>query len=273
MHYGACSIVAELTATPTVEDWAERYITSTSLEFKKSPPPPPESWAATATRKPAPRPGRPVELMVSQHGTRTPKGDALRERHCRARLLHTFWHHELQAAELMCWALLRFSQSEPAFRRGLLTICLDEIRHMSLYERQLQRLGYAIGAFPVRDWFWERVPTCTSPVAFVALMGMGLEGANLDHAADYAEQFAAAGDLDAAALQHEIGRDECHHVRFATFWFERWKERISFSAWQASLPPPLSPLIMRGRMPNRAARLSAGMPPEFVDALCSFRAE
>src|SRR5690606_31833324 len=105
-----------------------------------------------------------------------------RDPRARARLLHTFWFHELQAAELMCWALLKFPESEPAFREGLLRIWRDEVRHMGLYQAHIESLGFRLGDFEVRDWFWHRVPTCHNPTMFVALLGMGLEAANLEHA-------------------------------------------------------------------------------------------
>lgn len=185
----------------------------------------------------------------------------------RAKLLHTFFHHELQAAELMCWALLRFADAEARFREGLLGICLDEIRHLNGYRREIERLGFSIGDFAVRDWFWQRVPRSESKIEFVALMGMGLEAANLEHAPLFAERLAAAGDAQAAELQATIEREELAHVRFAVYWFERWTEGQDFETWRAALPRPLSPLLMRGKRFNRRARLRAGMNSAFVDAL------
>jgi uncharacterized ferritin-like protein (DUF455 family) len=167
----------------------------------------------------------------------------------------------------MLWALLAFADAEEEFRRGLLRICLDEVRHMNAYRAQIERLGYRIGDFPVRDWFWERVPSCSSKLQFVALMGMGLEAANLEHAPHFGERLLAAGDDEAAALQALIAREEQAHVRFAVSWFERWTLGQSFELWCASLPPPLSPLLMRGKTFDRAARLRAGMHEDFVNAL------
>jgi uncharacterized ferritin-like protein (DUF455 family) len=253
----------------SLERWALDYVQSVSLEHKLAPPPPPTAFEAAPTARHVPAPGRPPELRPARRRLEVP--DDLSAPGARAKLLHTFFHHELQAAELMCWALLRFASAEPAFRSGLVRICLDEVRHMNLYRQRIERLGYRIGDFGVRDWFWERVPSCTTEVAFVALMGMGLEGANLEHAPHFGQRLLAAGDAEAAAVQEQIAREELAHVRFAVFWFERWTEGQSFDVWREALPPPLSPLLMRGKQFDRRARLRAGMREEFVTALERWR--
>src|SRR5690606_10074863 len=137
---------------------------------------------------------------------------------------------------------------------GLLAICADEVRHMARYRALLEGLGCAVGDFPVRDWFWQRVATCATPVQFVALLGLGPEGGNLDHAARFAARFAAVGDHEAARAQEEIGRDEERHVRFAALWFRRFTGGLDFARWRAELPAPLTPTILRGPSIDRAAR-------------------
>jgi uncharacterized ferritin-like protein (DUF455 family) len=254
----------------TVEQWAFAYVASTSLAFKTAPPDVPERWERAPVPSRLAKPGRPAELLPSSRSQRTPKAGALSSPARRAELLHTFWHHELQAAELMAWALMAFADAEIEFRRGLLRICLDEIRHMRLYQRHIEGLGQHIGAHRVRDWFWERVPSCPTKVSFVALMGMGFEAANLEHAPRFAQQFRAVGDEPGARLQELIAREEVFHVRFATHWFTRWTGACGFEEWRRSLPPPLSPLTLRGAICDRAARLRAGMPAAFVSALQSF---
>src|SRR4051812_17966955 len=139
-------------------------------------------------------PGRPPELVAARRGERTPKQEALEQPHYRARTLHTFLHHELQAAELMCWAILAFPAAPPSFRSGLAKIARDEVRHMRMYRDYLVTLGHAFGDFPVRDWFWERVPASKTPAHFVATLGMGFEGGNLDHTARFRDRFRASGD-------------------------------------------------------------------------------
>jgi uncharacterized ferritin-like protein (DUF455 family) len=253
----------------TLERWAWEYVSSTDLDHKRAPPPPPRDLTPSPGASPLRlrHPGRPPELRVTRRAPKSPGPEAMRAPERRAALLHTFLHHELQAAELMCWAILAFPGTPEAFRLGLAGVARDEIRHMALYEEQLAALGWRYGAFPVRDWFWERIPEAPTPVGFVAGLGMGLEGANLDHTARFAERFRAIGDDTGAALQERIGAEEVPHVRFALHWFERWTGRACFDGWAEQLPPPLSPLLMRGAPLNRAGRLAAGFSPAFLDEL------
>jgi uncharacterized ferritin-like protein (DUF455 family) len=180
-------------------------------------------------------------------------------------------HHELQAAELMCWAFLRFPDAPAEFRRGLLGICLDEVRHMNLYAGHIEALGAHVGDFPVRDWFWERVPRVESPAAFVAFMGMGLEAGNLEHAGRFAERFRAVGDEAGAVVQDRVGAEEVAHVRFAVRWFQEFTGGCDFESWRAHLPPPISPVLLRGLPLDKPRRRRAGMDDGFLDALEAFQ--
>lgn len=252
----------------TVESWAFAYISTAELAYKRSPPPAPGLWASRNTPQAVPSaPGRPVELRVV---AKARSGYGAKSAEARARTLHTFLHHELQAAELMAWAILRFRDAEDAFRQGLLRICLDEIRHLGLYARLLEERGVAWGTYPVRDWFWQRVPSCQTPVQFVSLMGLGVESANLEHASRFAEEFERHGDRQAAELQRLVERDEINHVAFGRHWFEVWEGALTFERWQAHLPAPLSPLLMRALPLNYAARTRAGMNDGFLRALASW---
>lgn len=252
---------------PDVEAWAEYYVLSTELAVKMAPPPVPRVFRASPTPRRIDAPGRPPELRLARRGERTPKDEALRDPHYRARTLHAFFCHELQAAELMCWALLAFSDAEQEFRKGLIGICLDEIRHMNLYREHIEALGGAIGQFGVREWFWKRVPACPDAVSFVAVMGMGLEAANLEYARNFAERFRAAGDETGARIQERIAKEELAHVSFATRWFRHWTGGCTFEEWVSRLPPPLSPWVLHGKPIAKSARERAGMPPEFIAAL------
>ena len=250
------------------ERWAWDYVTSTSLAIKLGPPPMPATWEHAPPVRRLTAPGRPGILRV---GPKAEKIRALATPTGRARAIHAFFHHELQAAELMLWALLAFPETPRAFREGLARIALDEVRHMNLYVEQLERLGHRVGDFAVRDWFWERVPTCPDPASFVAVMGLGLESANLEHSASYAARFRQAGDETCARVQELVGLEEIAHVRFGARWFATFAGALDFDRWRAALPTPLTPLLMRGRPLQRDARARAGIPARFLDELAAWQ--
>jgi uncharacterized ferritin-like protein (DUF455 family) len=326
----------------TLEGWAYRFLATTDLEAKLSPPPVPRVAEAGAAARRIDRPGRPPQLTVVDRAPKSPKAGALRDPHRRAQALHTFLHHELQAAELMAWAILAFPEAPAGFRRGLVRVLGDELRHVRMYQAELVRHGHQIGDFPVRDWFWQRVPLAASPAHFAAVMGMGLEAANLDHAPRFAALFRAVGDEQGARVQEQVAEEEIPHVRFGVRWFERLvltpheasppagtdteirldgstetdidDDRIgtvspspgtdtaappggtvspspgtdtaappggtappdagrriwpadAFRTWASYLPPPLSPLLMRGAPMSVALRERAGFSREFLDEL------
>jgi uncharacterized ferritin-like protein (DUF455 family) len=248
----------------TVERWAWDYVRSTSLAHKIEPPAPPERWEDAPTPRRLDEPGRPPELTIA---LRAPKKRSLATASGRAQAMHNFFHHELQAAELMAWALLAYADAPREFREGLVRILLDEARHMRMYHARIVALGHALGDFPVRDWFWSRVPTCADPLAFVSVMGLGLESANLEHAETFAAAFRQAGDDESARVQEIVGLEEIAHVRFGARWFAHFRGSVTFDAWCAALPSPLTPLLMRGKPLRRDARLRAGQPQAFLDEL------
>jgi len=257
----------------TVERWAWDFVRCTALAQKLAPPEPPSSWDPAPRRWPIDAPGRPPELAQREGKRKTPRAGALRDPARRAELLHTFLHHELQAAELMAWAILAFPETPEAFRRGLLGICRDELRHLALYREHLQRLGHPFGSFPINDWFWSHVPAAArTPAHFVAGLGIGFEGGNLDHGARFTAQLEAAGDAEAARIQARIVEEEIAHAAFALHWFRAFTGDVDFDAWRAHLPAPLSPRMTKGTPLNLEARRRAGYPERFLDALAAWDA-
>lgn len=250
----------------TAERWAWDYITATDPAHKLSPPAiptallPPQRWDAPAA------PGRPAAWTVSSRAEKSPSANALRAPEARARLVHTFLHHELQAAELFAWALLSLPDAPPALRRGWVTVLRDELRHMAMYGDYLTAHQSFFGQHPVRDWFWSRVPQVRDARGFCAVMSMGLEGGNLDHAARYARWFRDAGDPAGARLQEAVGDEEVAHVRLGVHWFGALGDPC-YEAWCASLPAPLTPWMMKGRELARDARHRAGMDDDFLTRL------
>ncbi len=256
----------------TIERWAFDYVTSSDLAYKLAPPEPPRVADTGARPLRGLRPGRPPELRIVERA-KGPKGkDALVDRRKRAHLFHTFFHHELQAAELMANALVAFPTAPRAFRVGLVRILFDEVRHMQAYAGHVRALGESIGAFPVRDWFWERLGDVDGPGAFVAAMGVGFEGGNLDHVTRFARSLEDVGDLDGARIVRRVGEEEIVHVRFGLTWLARFADlpEVTLEAFAAALPPPLTPSVMRGPVLDRASRKRAGYTDSFLDALDAY---
>lgn len=251
----------------TVERWAWDLVATSSLAHKLAPPVVPDRWEARPPMRRIEAPGRPPPFRVTDKAEKT---RGLSTATGRARAFHTFLHHELQAAELMAWALLAFPDAPRELRAGLVRIAQDEVRHMNLYVTQIQRLGYAVGDFTVRDWFWARVPACVDVTSFVATMGLGFESANLDHASSFAARFRTAGDEEAAVVQERIGHEEVVHARFGARWFRELTGDLTFDAWRLALPAPLSPLLMKGRPLQREARERAGQSDDFLDRLAAW---
>jgi uncharacterized ferritin-like protein (DUF455 family) len=254
-------------ATPaTIEDWCNRLVSTCDLAEKLTPGAPPRAWATPAHARRLERPGRPPELVVRPRSARTPR--SLADPRARARVLHTFVHHELQAAELFAWAILAFPDTPVTFRAGLLARCTEELEHLARYREGLARRGYAFGDFEVRDWLWQRVTGSPDATAFVALLGIGLEGANLEHSARFAAAFRTAGDEDGARILESVGAEEVAHVAFARTWFERFTGRpLDYRHWRECLPPPLTPSMLRGKPLQREARRRAGLDEAFCAQL------
>ncbi len=258
------------TASPfesSLQSWAYDYVCSDVLSVKLAPPPVPEHVLPAHAPLRLARPGRPPELRAATDRSKTPSAGALRDPKKRAALLHTFLHHELQAAELMCWAVLAFPDAPASFKRGLVSICHDEIRHMGLYAAHIASLGCSVGEFPVRDWFWARVPSAETPSSFVATMGLGFEAGNLDHTQRFAARFRSVGDHEGARLQELVAHEEIAHVAFAAHWFRQFEGELSFARFCKALPEPLSPMVMRGDPIDREARAAAGFDATFLDEL------
>lgn len=256
----------------TIERWAFELVRATTWPTKARPAAPPDP-ADGASWEPAPRPrriespGRPPQLRVVERAPKAPSRGALKEPRARARLFHTFLHHEVQAAELFGWAVLAFPDTPRAFRRELVRLAREELGHLALYQEHLEHLGASVGDWPVRDWIWQRGTTARSPTELLAFVGLGLEGGNLDHTRRFATGFRDAGDERGAAILERVERDEVGHVAFAVHWFRHFAGALDYERFARALPEPLSPAVFRGEPLNRDARRRAGLDDAFLDAL------
>lgn len=258
-------------ADNSVERWALAYLRGETLSERRTLAPVPDEFEQDPIANRDARPTRPAPLRVVDRAEKVASHpEALRSKEKRAALLHSFAHHELQAAELFAWAILAWPDAPAPFRRGLAKIMADEVRHLDLYLSRVEALGFAWGDWEVRDWFWQRISSAKSPAHFVATMGLGFEGANLDHGARFATLLDSAGDPESAAAVRLVSDEERSHVAFAAHWFERFTGTLDPATWRAHLVEPLSPLVMRGPVLDRAARVRASMPEPLIDAIAAY---
>jgi uncharacterized ferritin-like protein (DUF455 family) len=252
-----------------LREHARRIVEADTLDDKLAPIP---GRVRDDERGPALRiaaPGRPRELGIASARTvRVPPASGMRDPAQRARILHALANHELQAVELFAWALLAFPDAPRLFRRGLAAILGDEQRHFRLYQARLAALGHRFGEVGVTGHFWNHLGQISSPLAFVCIMGLTFENANLDFAQDYARQARAAGDHETAAALDQVHTDEVRHVRFAWRWLDRWRgEAPAWDVYRGSMAPPLGPARARGRDLCRESRRAAGLDPDFIARL------
>ncbi|MCX5746311.1 MAG: DUF455 family protein [Proteobacteria bacterium] len=221
-------------------------------------------------------PGRPANLAITDgRGTRVPPLAGIRDPAQRARILHAFANHELQAIELFAWALLAFPDAPVGFRRGLLAILADEQRHLTLYLERLAAHGVAFGDHPVTGHFWNKLDHFATPIAFACAMGLTFENANLDFALETARAARAVGDGLTADVLERVHEDEIAHVHFGWVWMRRLAGETTdpYETYVANTKFPLGARRAIGATFDRASRERAGLTDAFIDALAAARRE
>lgn len=248
--------------------FAERVLYGAVLDDKLGPP---DGWTDHA---PGPgcavpeAPGRPAALALRRLASR-PTPRSITSDEDRGRLLHAFANHELLALELFALALLRFPDADPRLRMGWAATAADEQRHLAAYLARMAACGVALGEQPVSAFFWDALSTTPDADTFTVGMGLVLEQANLDFARYWAAAFEQAGDGLTAAVLRGVQLDEIRHVRLASRHLDaiRFPEESAFDAFTRHLRFPLTAARARGPEPDREARLRAGLPPAFVEAV------
>jgi uncharacterized ferritin-like protein (DUF455 family) len=219
-------------------------------------------------------PTRPANLQFAERKTAPaiPKAASLKDLRKRAIAHHVMANHELQALEVMAMVLLAFPDAPAEFRMGLALVMFDEQRHTRMHVQRCEELGIRFGDYPVNGWIWKKAQDYSSTLEYVAGLPLVFEGANLDHTAEFEQYFRVAGDRRSAAIMRAIHKDEIRHVEFGLNWLRQLKPAgvSDWDAWTGALHWPIRPSKARGDLFQRAARLQAGLTPEFIDQLEAF---
>ena len=218
-----------------------------------------------------PKPVRGEGLEMASGAQRLPKLNQLESVDARITCLARFAHHELQAVELFAWVLLGIPSMPRQLQRALLVTLSEEQLHCELYLERIQALG---GSFdgPHSDYFWkhaEIIRTAENPLtAFLSVMGMTLEQANLDFTLIYRDAFEKVGDHESAEVIQRVHDDEIRHVRLARRWLlDETGFDSDLEAFQAEAPFPFTLGRAKGRRFHPEPRAAAGLSNEFIDAV------
>ncbi len=195
-------------------------------------------------------PGRCARLRFSDKREKFPKEPHLSEPRMKARALHSFANHELLAIEMMAAALLIYPHGDEdsiRFKKGILGALRDEQKHLQLYVKRINDLGFEFGDFSLNDYFWRQMPKLRTPAQYAAVMALTFEAANLDFAGYYARVFRSLGDAVTADILDTVLEDEVSHVAFGAHWMKRWRrDKDLWAYYLECLPHPMTPARARG---------------------------
>ncbi|MFQ5417766.1 MAG: DUF455 family protein [Myxococcota bacterium] len=261
-------------AARTLRDFCLRLLECGDLASKLAPPlradgsPLPDDAPGPAVE--VLRPARNAELAMGSGAGELPRPRELRSPHARAACLARFAHHELMAAEIFAWALLRWPGLPAELRSAFSGALADEQRHCRLYLKRLTAHGSDLAEHALSDYFWRNLPAIGAspegPRAFLCAMGLTLEQANLDHSLLYRDAFREAGDEESARVCQEIHDDEVRHVGLAASWLARLGDpgASEVERFERAVPFPFSAARAKGRRFDAGGRRLAGLSEEFI---------
>ncbi len=218
-------------------------------------------------------PQRNASIKFSEKSLRFPRGH-FHEDEKKAIALHSFANHELLAIEMMAAALSLYPHHTDELRRfklGVISSLKDEQKHFRLYVKQLNKLGYEFGDFPLNDFFWSQMDSLKTPSQYLAVMALTFEAANLDFAHFYKHIFLELGETEIANVLDIVLEDEISHVNLGVTYLNKWRaDKSLWDYYQMSLPWPLTPARSKGKHFIEHVRLKARMDTEFIQKLKNY---
>ncbi len=190
----------------------------------------------------------------------------------RAAMLHAIAHIELNAIDLACDMIARFTHADEVpsdkkeqFVSDWISVASDEARHFEMLQNRLNELGYSYGDFPAHNGLWEAAETTNSDVAArLAIAPLVLEARGLDVTPAIIKKLTNVNDCDSVVILKTIYREEVNHVAIGIRWFNVVAKSLNQDPtdffktlvkthFKGQLKPPF----------NVEARTLAGMPGAF----------
>jgi len=165
------------------------------------------------------RPDRPPLLAPRE----MPRRRTGKTTEARIALLHALAHIELNAIDLACDILARFTEQDlPAtFYEDWSRVAREEAKHFLLLSDRLADFGAAYGDLPAHDGLWEAAEeTAHDLLARLAVVPLVLEARGLDVTPQMITRMDAYGDQETADILRIIYKDEIGHVAIGKRWFD-----------------------------------------------------
>ncbi|MDW3099486.1 MAG: ferritin-like domain-containing protein [Alphaproteobacteria bacterium] len=143
----------------------------------------------------------------------------------RTALLHALAHIELNAIDLACDLLARFTSDgdtplPAAFADDWVKVADEEGKHFLMLEARLRELGAAYGDLPAHDGLWQAAEATSHDFAArLAIVPLVHEARGLDVTPQTVSALERAGDQISARVLQTIYDDEIGHVSAGVTWF------------------------------------------------------
>ena len=234
-----------------------------------------EDWrkgkiAKLGTIFPPNKPARPTRPTIRPPRDMPRRGKAHTETG-RIALLHALAHIELNAVDLGCDIVARFTnQNLPeSFYNDWIKVTQEEALHFTLLVERLKDFGRSYGDLPAHNGLWEAAEnTSHDLLARLAVVPLVLEARGLDVTPPMIKNLRNINDEKTAKILERIYHDEIGHVRIGQHWFNWLAKRRNLTpgpTWQSLVrqyyKAPLTPPF------NHVARKQAGLCLELYSPL------
>lgn len=177
---------------------------------------------AIGSAAPAARPARPDRPALRPPRDMKRRGKAHTEAG-RIALLHAIAHIELNAIDLACDIIARFTDQDlpRAYFDDWVKVADEEALHFTLLCGRLADFGAAYGDLPAHDGLWEAAQnTAHDLLARLAVVPLVLEARGLDVTPPMIRNLRRIGDSPSVAVLERIYTDEIIHVAIGQRWFD-----------------------------------------------------
>ncbi|MCB0351574.1 MAG: DUF455 family protein [Bdellovibrionales bacterium] len=165
-------------------------------------------------------PGRDTPIVVDR--AQLPRRRGLSTAHGQAHLLHDLANIELQAMELGIRTLHEFPDAPTHFREELVSVVLDEARHLKLCIQGIENLGFNWGDLPVLANLWTATSASDSLLDRVLIVHCYLEGSGLDSGELILNKLNGVENPVAREIVKTIADEEIRHVKFGLDWYRKF---------------------------------------------------